>query len=136
MRYVTFEGRHKVVLAQHFSLLNHFRNPDSEKVNFPYFILHSLEISMNKFKKEEIDIIKLVYDIVLAKQSRSNPKVQIQEEEDIPLVQVLNKKKMEKKEGGVIKEQTQNDKQEEKNEAKGKGKANVQEKVPTTDEAN
>jgi len=55
MHYVTLEGRHKVVYAYHFVLLNHFRLKGEEIVNFSFFIMHSLEISINKCKVDWIE---------------------------------------------------------------------------------
>lgn len=57
----------------HFGLLNHFRLKCDELVNFPLFIMHSLEILINKCKSKvnsvplQQSVIKLVYEVVLTK---------------------------------------------------------------------
>lgn len=74
MYYVTLESRHKVVYAYQFLLLNHFKIKGDEIVNFPFFTMHSLNISINKCKgKMNIFplhwlIIKLVYEVARTKQ--------------------------------------------------------------------
>lgn len=81
MRYVIQEGRHKVVQAYHFGLLNHFKFSNIDKKNFPFFISNSLEISIRKFKTNIVEVrlhefmIKLVYNKSLANQPRRNPRV-------------------------------------------------------------
>lgn len=71
MRYLTLEGCHKVVYAYHFGLLNHFRF--GVNVNFPFYIHHSLKLSILKCKQAQDKVprhqgvIKLVYVVALAK---------------------------------------------------------------------
>lgn len=70
MRYVTLEGHYKTIYAYHFSLLNHFKHEIT--INFPFFIHHSLKLSILKCKQTQNKIprhqgvIKLVYEVVLA----------------------------------------------------------------------
>lgn len=94
------------VFAFHFCLLNHFKYKE-EVVNFPFFILYSLNIFMQKFIKQNRSgfplhqsVIKLVYDLTLTRHPRVNPNtnVKIEEgEENIPLGRILRNKKMKNK---------------------------------------
>ncbi|WP_258316876.1 hypothetical protein, partial [Escherichia coli] len=49
MRYITLDGKFMKVYGYHFVLLNHFRHND--KVNFPYFLLYSMNASLKAYKE-------------------------------------------------------------------------------------
>lgn len=49
MRYITLDGRFTKVYGYHFVPLNHFRHND--KVNFPYFLLCSMNASLKAYKE-------------------------------------------------------------------------------------
>lgn len=74
MHYITLKGHHKVIYAYHFGLLNHFRLKGEEVVNFPFFIYHSLEVSINRCKGKpntiplHQSIINLFYDLAMSTQ--------------------------------------------------------------------
>lgn len=71
IKYITLEGRFKIVISYNFSLFNHFIFSYSTKVNFPFFILNILAILVDKFKRNRSQvplhdiIIKLVHDQAL-----------------------------------------------------------------------
>lgn len=99
MRYVTLEGHHKTIYAYHFGLLNHFRYGQDKEVNFPFFIYHSMKLSVLKCKETQDKIpkhqgvIKLVFDVALAKQPPKTPSFYIGiEEENTPLTELFSKK--------------------------------------------
>lgn len=68
IKYITLEGRYKVLLASHFYLLNHFTFLETNRVKFPFFIFNSMLLSINKVKRNRALIplhayvIKLVYE--------------------------------------------------------------------------
>lgn len=56
MRYITLEGRFRVAYAYHFNLLNHFKFPLADQLNFPFFICHSIEYSIVRFRRNIISL--------------------------------------------------------------------------------
>jgi len=100
MRYVTLEGHHKIVYAYHFALLSHFRYPQGREVKFPFFIAHSMRLSMLKCKVAQDKlprhqgVIKLIYDLALVSQPPKPIGIQIDvEDENIPLSELFKKRK-------------------------------------------
>lgn len=63
MRYVTLEGRFRVMYTYHFNFLNHFKFPYTSRFNFPLFIYNSIDFSIERFRQ---NIIMLpLYDFVI-----------------------------------------------------------------------
>jgi len=83
IKYVMFKGRYKVLLESHLYLLYHFIFPDTDKVNFPFFIFNSLAILVEKVKQERAPlplhgaIIKLVLDKAMDFAPRNIPRVKL-----------------------------------------------------------
>lgn len=67
MCYITLDGRFTKVYSYHFVLLNHYRH--DEKVNFPYFLLRSMNATIKAYKENPMGdtamhqgLMVLIYD--------------------------------------------------------------------------
>lgn len=83
IRYITPKGRYNKLYAHHFSLINHFCFLEIDRVNFSFFILNSMSISIRKFMETLTPwpihggVITLVYEIPLKNIPRRMPRVGI-----------------------------------------------------------
>lgn len=73
MHYITLDGRFTKFYGYHFVLLNHFRH--DEKVNFPYFLLCSMNATIKAYKENPMGdtamhqgLMVLIYDHLKANQ--------------------------------------------------------------------
>lgn len=109
MRYVTLKGQHKTIYAYQFAIINHCRHPNGNEVNFPFFIFHSMMLSIQKCKENQDKlprhqgVIKLVYNLALAQQPPRSNTIQVDsDEENTPLVILIHQNKRVRRKGKKV----------------------------------